>query len=129
MEEKDFADNLEEKFINLYADRYSLKQLEGIRDGLVKRNEDSSIIDKAIEIKLKYKADKEKEEKEFERKVRIVNKQAFWSGLLGGLASGKKLNSDLTSWEMQEMINNDLEESNFEEEIADEDDFYSDDLD
>lgn len=129
MEEKDFADNLEEKFINLYADRYSLKQLEGIRDELVKRNEDSSIIDKAIEIKLKYKADKEKEEKEFERKVRIVNKQAFWSGLLGGLASGKKLNSDLTSWEMQEMINNDLEESNFEEEIEDEDDFYSDDLD
>jgi hypothetical protein len=129
MEEKDFADNLEDKFINLYADRYSLKQLEGIRDELVKRNEDSSIIDKAIEIKLKYKADKEKEEKEFERKVRIVNKQAFWSGLLGGLASGKKLNSDLTSWEMQEMINNDLEESNFEEEIEDEDDFYSDDLD
>ena len=129
MEEKDFADNLEEKFINLYADRYSLKQLEGIRDELVKRNEDSSIIDKAIEIKLKYKANKEKEEKEFERKVRIVNKQAFWSGLLGGLASGKKLNSDLTSWEMQEMINNDLEESNFEEEIEDEDDFYSDDLD
>ena len=129
MEEKDFADNLEEKFINLYADRYSLKQLEGIRDELVKRNEDSSIIDKAIEIKLKYKADKEKEEREFERKVRIVNKQAFWSGLLGGLASGKKLNSDLTSWEMQEMINNDLEESNFEEEIEDEDDFYSDDLD
>ena len=129
MEEKDFADNLEEKFINLYADRYSLKQLEGIRDELVKRNEDSSIIDKAIEIKLKYKADKEKEEKEFERKVRIVNKQAFWSGLLGGIASGKKLNSDLTSWEMQEMINNDLEESNFEEEIEDEDDFYSDDLD
>lgn len=129
MEEKDFADNLEEKFINLYADRYSLKQLEGIRDELVKRNEDSSIIDKAIEIKLKYKAEKEKEEREFERKVRIVNKQAFWSGLLGGLASGKKLNSDLTSWEMQEMINNDLEESNFEEEIEDEDDFYSDDLD
>lgn len=129
MEEKDFADNLEEKFINLYADRYSLKQLEGIRDELVKRNEDSSIIDKAIEIKLKYKADKEKEEKEFERRVRIVNKQAFWSELLGGLASGKKLNSDLTSWEMQEMINNDLEESNFEEEIEDEDDFYSDDLD
>ena len=129
MEEKDFADNLEEKFINLYADRYSLKQLEGIRDELVKRNEDSSIIDKAIEIKLKYKADKENEEKEFKRKVRIVNKQAFWSGLLGGLASGKKLNSDLTSWEMQEMINNDLEESNFEEEIEDEDDFYSDDLD
>lgn len=129
MEEKDFADNLEEKFINLYADRYSLKQLEGIRDELVKRKEDSSIIDKAIEIKLKYKADKEKEEREFERKVRIVNKQAFWSGLLGGLASGKKLNSDLTSWEMQEMINNDLEESNFEEEIEDEDDFYSDDLD
>ena len=129
MEEKDFADNLEQKFINLYADRYSLKQLEGIRDELVKRNEDSSIIDKAIEIKLKYKADKEKEEREFERKVRIVNKQAFWSGLLGGLASGKKLNSDLTSWEMQEMINNDLEESNFEEEIEDEDDFYSDDLD
>lgn len=129
MEEKDYVDNLEEKFINLYADRYSLKQLEGIRDELVKRNEDSSIIDKAIEIKLKYKADKEKEEREFERKVRIVNKQAFWSGLLGGLASGKKLNSDLTSWEMQEMINNDLEESNFEEEIEDEDDFYSDDLD
>ena len=129
MEEKDYVDNLEEKFINLYADRYSLKQLEGIRDELVKRNEDSSIIDKAIKMKLKYKADKEKEEKEFERKVRIVNKQAFWSGLLGGLASGKKLNSDLTSWEMQEMINNDLEESNFEEEIEDEDDFYSDDLD
>ena len=129
MEEKDFADNLEEKFINLYADRYSLKQLEGIRDELVKRNEDSSIIDKAIEIKLKYKAEKEKEEREIERKVRIVNKQAFWSGLLGGLASGKKLNSDLTSWEMQEMINNDLEESNFEEEVEDEDDFYSDDLD
>lgn len=129
MEEKDFADNLEEKFVHMYANKYSLSQLREIRDKLNKMNEDSSIIDKAINIKLKYQSDKEKEEKEFERRVRIVNKQAFWSGLLGGLASGKKLDSDLTSWEMQEMINNDLEESNFEEEIEDEDDFYSDDLD
>ena len=127
--EKDYVDELEEKFINLYADRYSMSQLEQIRDELVKRNEDSSIIDKAIDIKIKNKQRKEKEEKEFNRRVRLVNKQAFFSGLFGGLISGKKLNSDLTSWESQEMINNELEESNFEEEFEDEDDFYSDDLD
>ena len=39
------------------------------------------------------------------------------------------MNNDLSSWEKQEMINNELEEHNFEEEIEDEDDFYSDDLD
>ena len=127
--EKDYVDELEEEFINLYADRYSLSQLEQIRDELVKRNEDSSIIDKAIDIKIKNNERKEKEEKEFNRRVRLVNKQAFFSGLFGGLISGKKLNSDLTSWESQEMINNELEESNFEEEFEDEDDFYSDDLD
>ena len=127
--EKDYVDELEGKFINLYADRYSMSQLEQIRDELVKRNEDSSIIDKAIDIKIKNKQRKEKEEKEFNRRVRLVNKQAFFSGLFGGLISGKKLNSDLTSWESQEMINNELEESNFEEEFEDEDDFYSDDLD
>ena len=127
--EKDYVDELEEEFINLYADRYSMSQLEQIRDELVKRNEDSSIIDKAIDIKIKNNERKEKEEKEFNRRVRLVNKQAFFSGLFGGLISGKKLNSDLTSWESQEMINNELEESNFEEEFEDEDDFYSDDLD
>ena len=127
--EKDYVDELEEKFINLYADRYSMSQLEQIRDELVKRNEDSSIIDKAIDIKIKNNERKEKEEKEFNRRVRLVNKQVFFSGLFGGLISGKKLNSDLTSWESQEMINNELEKSNFEEEFEDEDDFYSDDLD
>ena len=129
MEEKDYTDELEEQFVHMYANKYSLSQLNQIRDELIRQNEDSSIIDKAIKERENKIKEKEKEEKEFERKVRIVNKQAFWSGLLGGLASGKKLNSDLTSWEMQEMINNDLEPSNFEEEIEDEDDFYSDDLD
>ncbi len=100
--EKDYVDELEEQFTQMYANKYTLEQLNEIKNRLIKMNEDSSIIDKAINIKLKYQSDKEKEEKEFERKVRIVNKQAFWSGLLGGLASGK---------------------------IEDEDDFYSDDLD
>lgn len=129
--EKDYVDNLEDAFVYMYANKYTLEQLEDIKNELIKKNEYEpvKIIDKAIQIKLKYKSDKEKEEKAFERKVRIVNKQAFWSGLLGGLVSGKQLNSDLTSWEKQEMLNNELEEHNFEEEFEDEDDFYSDDLD
>ena len=129
MAERDYVDDLEDYFVNAYANKYTLDQLNQIRDKLIEDGNDTSIIDKSIRIKKEYINKKEKEEKEFERRVRIVNKQAFWSGLLGGLSSGKKLNSDLTSWEMQEMINNDLEEHNFEEEVEDEDDFYSDDLD
>lgn len=129
MAERDYVDDLEDYFVNAYANKYTLDQLNQIRDKLIKDGNNTSIIDKSISIKKEYLNKKEKEEKEFERRVRIVNKQAFWSGLLGGLVSGKQLNSDLTSWEKQEMINNELEEYNFEEEVADEDDFYSDDLD
>lgn len=129
MKEKDYVDEIEESFVNAYANSYTLDQLKEIRDRLIKMNADTSIVDKSINLKISNQKLKDKQAKDFERRVRIVNKQAFWSGLLGGLTSGKKLNKDLTSWEMQEMINNDLEVSNFEEEIEDEDDFYSDDLD
>lgn len=129
MEEKDYADELEEQFVHMYANKYSLSQLREIRDRLNKMNEDSSIIDKAINIKLKYQSDKEKEDKEFNKRLKQVRRAGFISGLFGGLSRSNKPNKDLTSWEMQEMLNNELEEHNFEEKIEDEDDFYSDDLD
>lgn len=131
MEEKDYADELEDSFVYMYAEKYSLNQLNDIKNELINRNELESIriIDRAINLKIANINREKQEENEFRRKAKIVNKAAFFSGLLGGLTSGKKLNNDLTSWEMQEMINNDLEEHNFDEEIIDEDDFYNDDLD
>lgn len=127
--EKDYVDELEEQFTQMYANKYTLEQLNEIKNRLIKMNEDSSIIDKSINIKLKYQSDKEKEYKEFNKRLKQVRRAGFISGLFGGLSSSNKPNKDLTSWEMQEMLNNELEESNFEEEIEDEDDFYSDDLD
>lgn len=127
--EKDYADELEERFVIMYANKYTYDELNQIKDNLLKMNKDTSIIDKSIQLKLKNKHIKEKEEQEFNKRLKSVRRHAFLSGLFGGLTSGKKMNNDLSSWEYQEMLNNELEESNFEEEIEDEDDFYSDDLD
>lgn len=127
--EKDYADQLEERFVIMYANKYTYDELNQIKDNLLKMNKDTSIIDKSIQLKLKNKHIKEKEEQEFNKRLKSVRRHAFLSGLFGGLTSGKKMNNDLSSWEYQEMLNNELEESNFEEEIEDEDDFYSDDLD
>lgn len=129
MENKDYVDDIENYFVNMYANNYSLEDLNEIKEELIKQKEDTKIIDKAISMKENYRKKEIEEEKEMRRKVRVVNKAAFFSGLLGGLTSGKKLNNDLTSWEMQELINNDLEENNFEEEITDDDDFYNEDID
>ena len=129
MENKDYVDDIENYFVNMYANNYSLEDLNEIKEELIKQKEDTKIIDKAISMKENYRKKELEEEKEMRRKVRVVNKAAFFSGLLGGLTSGKKLNNDLTSWEMQELINNDLEENNFEEEITDDDDFYNEDVD
>ena len=129
MENKDYVDDIENYFVNMYANNYSLEELNEIKEELIKQKEDTKIIDKAISMKENYRKKELEEEKEMRRKVRVVNKAAFFSGLLGGLTSGKKLNNDLTSWEMQELINNDLEENNFEEEITDDDDFYNEDID
>jgi hypothetical protein len=129
MENKDYVDDIENYFVNMYANNYSLEDLNEIKEELIKQKEDTKIIDKAISMKENYRKKELEEEKEMRRKVRVVNKAAFFSGLLGGLTSGKKLNNDLTSWEMQELINNDLEENNFEEEITDDDDFYNEDID
>jgi hypothetical protein len=129
MENKDYVDDIENYFVNMYANNYSLEDLNEIKEELIKQKEDTKIIDKAILMKENYRKKEIEEEKEMRRKVRVVNKAAFFSGLLGGLTSGKKLNNDLTSWEMQELINNDLEENNFEEEITDDDDFYNEDTD
>ena len=129
MENKDYVDDIENYFVNMYANNYSLEELNEINEELIKQKEDTKIIDKAISMKENYRKKELEEEKEMRRKVRVVNKAAFFSGLLGGLTSGKKLNNDLTSWEMQELINNDLEENNFEEEITDDDDFYNEDVD
>lgn len=129
--EKDYVDNLEEKFVILYANKYTLEQLEYIKNELIKKKEHDSvkIIDKAIDYKSNNKIKKEKEDKEFNKRLKQVRRAGFISGLFGGLSGSNKPNKDLTSWEMQEMLNNELEEHNFEEEIEDEDDFYSDDLD
>lgn len=127
--EKDYADELEERFVIMYANKYTYDELNQIKDNLLKMNKDTSIIDKSIQLKLKNKHIKEKEEQEFNKRLKSVRRHAFLSGLFGGLTSGKKMNNDLSSWEYQEILNNELEESNFEEEIEDEDDFYSDDLD
>ena len=129
MENKDYVDDIENYFVNMYANNYSLEDLNEIKEELIKQKEDTKIIDKAISMKENYIKKEIEEEKEMRRKVRVVNKDAFFSGLLGGLTSGKKLNNDLTSWGMHELINNDLEENNFEEEITDDDDFYNEDID
>lgn len=129
--EKDYVDELEDKFVIMYANKYSLEQLEDIKQELInkKKNDYVKIIDKAINYKLKNELKKEKENLEFKKKLKKVRRYAFLSGLFGGLTSGKNMSNDLSSWEMQELINNELDEHNFEEEIEDEDDFYSDDLD
>lgn len=129
--EKDYADELEDKFVVMYANKYTLEQLEYIKKELIKKKEYDpvKIIDKAIDYKLNNKIKKEKEDREFNNRLKQVRRAGFLSGLFGGLSSKNKPNKDLTSWEMQEMLNNELEEHNFEEEIEDEDDFYSDDLD
>lgn len=126
---KDYVDEMAGAFSRKYANAYSLNDLYIIRERLIKQNADTSIIDNAISIKIKSKKDKEKEDMEFKKKLKKVRRYAFLSGLFSGLSSGKNMNNDLSSWEKQEMINNELEEHNFEEEIEDEDDFYSDDLD
>lgn len=129
--EKDYVDDLEEKFVILYANKYTLEQLEYTKNELIEKKEYDpvKIIDKAIDYKLNNKIKKEKDDIEFNKRLKQVRRAGFISGLLGGLSNSNKPNNDLTSWEMQEMLNNELEEHNFEEEIEDEDDFYSDDLD
>jgi hypothetical protein len=129
--EKDYVDKLEDKFVIMYANKYSLEQLEDIKQELIYKNELDSvkIIDKAIDYKLQNELEKEKEDLEYKKKLKKVRRYAFLSGLFGGLISGKNMSNDLSSWEKQELINNELDEHNFEEEIEDEDDFYSDDLD
>lgn len=126
---KDYVDEMADAFSRKYASAYSLNDLYTIRERLIRQNADTSIIDNAISIKIKSKKDKEQEEIEFKKKLKKIRRHAFLSGLFGGLSSGRNMNNDLSSWEKQEMINNELEEHNFEEEIEDEDDFYSDDLD
>ena len=126
----EYVDRLEEYFVNGYANKYSLEDLNKIRDELINQNADTSIIDKSIIVRKKIE-NNSKESKNNNINIRRVSKLAFISGLLGGLSekNNSKNNKDLSSWEFQEMLNNGLEESNFEEEIEDEDDFYSDDLD
>ena len=122
----DPAIELEDYFAKLYANKYSVSELNLFKEELIKKGNDTSVIDKA----LKIKEVNIKEGKDFEKKnkrVRLVGKQAFFSALLGG--KHNKKNNDLASWEYQKMLNNELEEHNFEEETTDEDDFYSDDLD
>lgn len=128
---KDYVDELEEKFTLAYANKYSYDDLIKIRNKLIENNNDTKIIDNAIAVK-KSNINNSVSKKTNELKKPKIGLFTILGALFSSSRSSKGNTShskDLASWEMQEMLNNNLEEHNFEEEIIDEDDFYSDDLD
>ena len=125
-------DSIEINMINKLAYAYDLNTLNKIKDELIKKNEDLDLINKAIKRKqeiMKANEKRKEDDKKQEVKLRRMTKAAFFSALLGGISNGKKLNKDLTGWEVMDMSDDFYEPMNFEEENMDEDDYYSDDLD
>lgn len=128
---KDYVDELENKFTLAYANKYSYDDLMKIRKKLLENNGDTKIIDNAILIKKKNMNSNGSNNRNEVKKPKIGLFTILGAIFSSSGSSKSKIShsKDLTSWEMQDMLNNNLEEHNFEEELIDEDDFYSDDLD
>lgn len=121
--------------INL-AKKYSVSNLEIIKNRVENQGEDSHIVDEAIILRKKMeneaiinKAKKIEEEKRYKKARKAAILGGLFSGLFGGSGSHKSNSGDLSPWEIDEINKQNYEPMNFEEENMDEDDFYSDDLD
>lgn len=109
-----------------------LKYLMQAKLEMLKEGKDTSILDKAIEerkrrdeMTLKYKKQKEHQEKKLSKQRR----RALLFGLISGLSpkqNVQNLDNSLMPWE-QDAIKDGYESFNFEEEELEEDDFYYDD--
>ena len=102
-----------------------INTLEKVREELIKKGEDTELIDKAIiERKRRDEIIKEKN-KEHDKEMRKLSRMALLSGLFGGLISkNSNSSSDLMSWEEDAIKNDGYKDYNFEEEELEEDDFY-----
>ena len=114
-DETQLFNRVDEALVNLDMKVLMMAKLE-----MMKKHEDTSLIDKAI-------AEKERREKK-QTKSNKSNRKSLLFALIDGLTSSDTSNkSDLMSWEEDAIKNDGYEPFNFEEEELEEDDYYFDD--